>query len=387
MLGRLCLWNNIRRGGKPRQQQDGDAVFSTILPLQTQEFAQGAAVFDLSDPDRLGKIIIAGPQQSEVKFDDGAVRIVPNVHLGAVGVEPEVDNAVSIDKASIATNPALAEHARAIRELVTRTREGIIAIGRHLAEARNHVVAHGAWLDWIDVEFGWSDQTARRFIHVYDLSRDAKFNTLVELDLPLGALYQLAAPKSAEARQEIADRLKAGEQITRAAVNEAIAHQKAANSAAEPETAAVEDAADSEADDGDDQGDEPQEDSSWLLRQAWELATPKDRVEFIQSKPVAEFIQSRPIDRLLALLSDDQRTALERRSDDQRAAAAKPEIDANVLKALRQALSLQQAAKRKDSTAIGVANALNSILNMLRGAGLDLSAVDVVIRKATKRPA
>jgi hypothetical protein len=135
-----------------------------------------------------------------------------------------------VDRASIVANPALAEHARAIHELAKRTREDIIAIGRHLAEARKHV-GHGAWLDWIGTEFGWSDQTARRFIQVYELSCDAKFNTLVELDLPLSVLYQLAAPKSEEVRQEITERLEAGEEITRGVVDEAIARRKVTDSA------------------------------------------------------------------------------------------------------------------------------------------------------------
>jgi Protein of unknown function (DUF3102) len=70
---------------------------------------------------------------------------------------------------SVTVTPILAEHTRAIHALLERTRQDIIEIGRHLTEARNQV-AHGAWLDWIEVEFEWSDQTARRFIHVYELS-------------------------------------------------------------------------------------------------------------------------------------------------------------------------------------------------------------------------
>jgi hypothetical protein len=42
------------------------------------------AVFDTADPGRRGKIICAGEQQSEVRFDDGAERVVPNDHLRQV---------------------------------------------------------------------------------------------------------------------------------------------------------------------------------------------------------------------------------------------------------------------------------------------------------------
>jgi hypothetical protein len=149
--------------------------------------------------------------------------------------------------AEITANPALAEHARAIHELVRRTREDIIAVGRHLAEAREQV-DHGEWLAWLEAEFGWSDETARRFINVFKLSCDAKFHTCVELDLPLRVLYQLAAPKAEAAREEIVDRLEAGEEVTRAVVDEAIARRKVVDSAF----------ADSETDDGADQDEEPQ---------------------------------------------------------------------------------------------------------------------------------
>ncbi|MGB6286779.1 MAG: hypothetical protein WBG18_20575 [Xanthobacteraceae bacterium] len=53
------------------------------------------AVFDIADPDRHGKIIRAGEQQSEVRFDDGAERVVPNAHLCPVEASKvELDNPV-----------------------------------------------------------------------------------------------------------------------------------------------------------------------------------------------------------------------------------------------------------------------------------------------------
>ena len=124
-----------------------------------------------------------------------------------------------------AANPFLAEKAAAIHQLLKRTRENIIEIGQHLVETRDHV-DRGEWLAWLDAEFGWSDQTAYRFIHVYELSRDATFHTLVELDLPLGVLYQLAAPKAEAARVEIAERAEAGEKISSSTVKDAIARAK-----------------------------------------------------------------------------------------------------------------------------------------------------------------
>ena len=85
------------------------------------------------------------------------------------------------------SNPVLADKAAAIHKLIKRARQDIVEIGRHLAEARDHV-DHGEWLTWINTEFGWSDQIARRFGHVYELSQDAKFNKLLNFDLPLSVL-------------------------------------------------------------------------------------------------------------------------------------------------------------------------------------------------------
>jgi hypothetical protein len=42
--------------------------------------AEGQSVYD-SGLERHGKVIRAGVQQSEVRFDDGVVRIIPNQHL------------------------------------------------------------------------------------------------------------------------------------------------------------------------------------------------------------------------------------------------------------------------------------------------------------------
>jgi hypothetical protein len=54
-----------------------------------------AKVFDVADPDRHGKIIARGPQVSQVKFNDGVVRVVSNVHLRQVEALPVVDNGFS----------------------------------------------------------------------------------------------------------------------------------------------------------------------------------------------------------------------------------------------------------------------------------------------------
>jgi hypothetical protein len=54
------------------------------LNIRTADPNQGK-VFDVADPDRHGKIIAEGPEQSEIKFNDGSERVVPNAHLRQVG--------------------------------------------------------------------------------------------------------------------------------------------------------------------------------------------------------------------------------------------------------------------------------------------------------------
>jgi hypothetical protein len=154
-----------------------------------------------------------------------------------------IDTDTAIVKADVANlavdDPVLKKYATKIRRLRKRAQEDIIEIGRYLDQAQQHA-DHGTWLTWIEVEFGWSDQTARRFIHVYELSRDSKFNKLLSSNLPLSALYQLAAPKTPEpARKEIADRLEAGDKPSCGEVAKTIA--KAKGKAKSPDRAEIKD--------------------------------------------------------------------------------------------------------------------------------------------------
>ena len=141
--------------------------------------------------------------------------------------------AFNIDRELASVKAALAEHATAIHGLAKRAREDVIEIGRRLHEV--HKLLEGKWLAWVDAEFGWSDQTARRFIHVYELSQDGRFNNLLSQDLPVSLLYELAAPKAVEARTELAERIEAGEELSCVEVKGAIARAKGA---AKPEAAA-----------------------------------------------------------------------------------------------------------------------------------------------------
>jgi hypothetical protein len=125
-----------------------------------------------------------------------------------------------------AAAPALADHAQAIRSLGKRVLSDILEIGERLAKVRQ-LIGHGHWSAWLKTEFGWSDETARRFINVFEL---AKSHTVLDLDLSLGALYVLAAPSTpTEIREEILARCKEGESFSRAGVRRVVSEARAVN--------------------------------------------------------------------------------------------------------------------------------------------------------------
>jgi Protein of unknown function (DUF3102) len=128
----------------------------------------------------------------------------------AVEVEPLVSDR---DEKFLAFNADL------IKQLCKKTRENIIAIGHHLTKCQGRL-GHGAWLPWLEREFGWSDQTARNFMRVYEMSKSKNF---LNLDLPVSSLYLLAAPSTAEeARTEVIERVSSGEALRHADVKEII---------------------------------------------------------------------------------------------------------------------------------------------------------------------
>jgi hypothetical protein len=105
----------------------------------------------------------------------------------------------------------LAERAQHIREAAKRTAQGIVLIGQWLGEAKGRL-KHGQWLPWLQTEFGWSENTARRFMQVYELVKSSK---LVDLEIDVSALYLIAAPKTPQpVRAAIIERAQTGEPIS-----------------------------------------------------------------------------------------------------------------------------------------------------------------------------
>jgi len=88
----------------------------------------------------------------------------------------------------------------------------VIEIGRRLSECKR-ICGHGNWLPWLKREFGWSEDTAERFIQVSALSN--QIPQVAEFRLPISALYRFAAPSTPEtARTEIIERAQSGEMIS-----------------------------------------------------------------------------------------------------------------------------------------------------------------------------
>jgi Protein of unknown function (DUF3102) len=86
----------------------------------------------------------------------------------------------------------LAEHAEAIRVLGRRVIGDVIEIGRRLTDAKERC-GHGKWLPWLKREFGWSEDSALRFMQVAEF---AKNRSLRDLEIPVSGLYLLAAPST-----------------------------------------------------------------------------------------------------------------------------------------------------------------------------------------------
>jgi hypothetical protein len=142
-------------------------------------------------------------------------------------------------QAALAASPdqVLAEHADEIRRLSKRLIDDLLEIGRRLMDAKARI-GHGHWLSWLEREFGWSDDSARRYMRLYQFAQeDFKFRKLRNLQLPASGLYLLAQAKCPlEARKEIVERAEAGETIDVAKIESVItAHKRPVSKGWSPE--------------------------------------------------------------------------------------------------------------------------------------------------------
>jgi hypothetical protein len=87
----------------------------------------------------------------------------------------------------------LRSHARHIQRLSRRAIGDVVEIGQRLTDAKRRL-GHGRFLVWLAAEFGWSERTAENFMRVHNLQ--GKFANFADLNVPLSALYLLAAPST-----------------------------------------------------------------------------------------------------------------------------------------------------------------------------------------------
>jgi hypothetical protein len=121
------------------------------------------------------------------------------------------DHALTLFSGNGITTP-LDARAQRIRDLVTVTRGCIIEIGRELIAAKAEV-RHGEWLQWLDREFGWSIETARKFMQVAEAFPEIP----TRLEFDASALYALSSSDvPQEARDAAITQAKAGEHVTKA---------------------------------------------------------------------------------------------------------------------------------------------------------------------------
>src|SRR5262245_20099663 len=98
-------------------------------------------------------------------------------------------------QAQLSDNQFLADTANAIRALGRNVIRDIVEIGRLLVEAKERA-GHGNWRAWLDQEFGWSQDTAERFMSLHRLR--GQIPQIADYDVPVSGLYLLARQSTPE---------------------------------------------------------------------------------------------------------------------------------------------------------------------------------------------
>ena len=111
-----------------------------------------------------------------------------------------------------------------IKERLKRSAQDIWEIGQKLFEVRSQL-AYGNFDRWLKAEFGWSRRTAYNFIKVYEAFPECA--TVAQVSIAASALYQLSSPSTPQkVRNELIQRAKEGEKITRKDIRLALKSKK-----------------------------------------------------------------------------------------------------------------------------------------------------------------
>lgn len=112
-----------------------------------------------------------------------------------------------------------------IRERTQNIARSIVEIGRQLHVVKNSL-PHGHWGHWLESEFAWSPEQARRYMRVAE--RFGESGMLPELnELDHTSLYLLASPQTPdEAVNDVLERVREGKDVPHTIVKEIVAEYK-----------------------------------------------------------------------------------------------------------------------------------------------------------------
>ena len=115
-------------------------------------------------------------------------------------------------------------HVARIRMLGKNIVTDIVEIGRLLTECKRRL-PHGAWLPWLQREFGWTEQTALNYMRLYEAADKSK--KFLDLDVPVSSLFLLTAPSTPEAAREEVIQRATGKPLRHREVKAIIAEHRA----------------------------------------------------------------------------------------------------------------------------------------------------------------
>lgn len=105
-----------------------------------------------------------------------------------------------------------------LRAIMRRTTQDIFEIGQKLLQIKAKL-GHGNFQTWLEAEFAWSWDTAKRFMRVAKVFGENQ--QFADFDIAPSALYELAAPSTpVEMREEALERAAQGQTITRGVTQE-----------------------------------------------------------------------------------------------------------------------------------------------------------------------